>query len=147
LLTVLTTKFPLSKPWVGEEYTTRFMHIFYTNKVPRVVLQFLWIGTHLGGKRNQRATRARHGRTTTHGRSCRCGRPCQLRPHLPRATSPVLITFFPVCTTWMNEIDQGNVSLIEWMKLWSLGSMGPPLRPINHHNRHSKTILSVTRRR
>jgi hypothetical protein len=25
------------------------MHIFYTNKVPRVVLQFLWTGTQLGG--------------------------------------------------------------------------------------------------
>jgi hypothetical protein len=24
--------------------------------------------------------------------------------------------------------------------------MGPPLRPINRHNRHSKTILSVTER-
>jgi hypothetical protein len=26
------------------------MHIFDTNKVPRVVLQFLWTCTHLGGK-------------------------------------------------------------------------------------------------
>jgi hypothetical protein len=26
------------------------VHIFGTNKVPQVVLQFLWIGTHLGGK-------------------------------------------------------------------------------------------------
>jgi hypothetical protein len=26
------------------------MHIFDTNKVPRVVLQFSWIGTRLGGK-------------------------------------------------------------------------------------------------
>jgi hypothetical protein len=25
--------------------------------------------------------------------------------------------------------------------------MGPPLRPINHHNRHSKSILSVTKQR
>jgi hypothetical protein len=32
-----------------------------------------------------------------------------------------------VCTTLMNKIYQGNVGLIEWMKLWSLGSMGPPL--------------------
>jgi hypothetical protein len=31
--------------------------------------------------------------------------------------SPVPITSFPVCTTWMNKIDQGNVGLIEWMKL------------------------------
>jgi hypothetical protein len=52
LLTVLTTKFRLSKPWIREEYTTRFMHIFGTNKVPWVVLWFLWVGTHLGGKRN-----------------------------------------------------------------------------------------------
>jgi hypothetical protein len=40
LLTVLTTKIRPSKPQVREEYTTSFMHIFYTNKVPRVVLQF-----------------------------------------------------------------------------------------------------------
>jgi hypothetical protein len=26
------------------------MHIFDTNKVPRVVLHFLWTGTHLGGE-------------------------------------------------------------------------------------------------
>jgi hypothetical protein len=56
MLTVLTTKFRPSKPRVQEEYTTSFMHIVDTNKVPQVVLQFLWIGTHLGGKWNQRAT-------------------------------------------------------------------------------------------
>jgi hypothetical protein len=50
LLTVFTTKFRPSKPQVREEYTTGFMHIFYTNKVPQVVLKFLWTGTHLGGK-------------------------------------------------------------------------------------------------
>jgi hypothetical protein len=96
------------------------MHFFYTNKVPRVVLQFLWIGTHLGG--NQRATRARHSRTTRHGRPCRCswpyrcGWPYQVRPHLPRATSSVQVKSLPTCTTWMNKINQGNVGLIEWMK-------------------------------
>jgi hypothetical protein len=31
--------------------------------------------------------------------------------------SPNPITSFPACTTWMNDIDQGNVVLIEWMKL------------------------------
>jgi hypothetical protein len=117
LLTILTTKFQPSKPRVREEYTTSFMHIFYTNKVPRVVLQFLWVDTHLGGKRNQRATRARHGRTSRKGRPCRCGRPWQVRSHLPRATSSIPITSFPACTTWMNKINQGNVGLIEWMKL------------------------------
>jgi hypothetical protein len=80
-------------------------------------------------------------------RPYRCGRPCQERPALPCATSSVLNTCFPVCTTSMNEIYQGNVSLIKWIKLWSLGSMGPPLRMINRHDRHSKTILSVTERR
>jgi transposase InsO family protein len=50
MLMVLTTKIRPSKSRVREEYTTSFMHIFYTNKVPRVELQFLWIGTHLGGK-------------------------------------------------------------------------------------------------
>jgi hypothetical protein len=50
VLTVLTTKIRPSKPRVREEYTTSFMHIFGTIKVPRVVLQLSWIGTHLGGK-------------------------------------------------------------------------------------------------
>jgi hypothetical protein len=70
------------------------------------MLQFLWTGTHLGGKWNQRATRARQVRLAL-----------QVRPHLPRATSPVPNTSFPACTTWMNEIDQGNAGMIEWMKL------------------------------
>jgi hypothetical protein len=77
LLTVLTTKIWPSKPRVWEEYTTSFKHIFDTNKVPRVVLQFLWTGTHLGGKWKQCATRATHGRTTRHDRPCRYGRPCR----------------------------------------------------------------------
>jgi hypothetical protein len=50
VLTVLTTRIRLSKPRVQEEYTKSFMHIFDTNKVSRVVLQFLWTCTHLGGK-------------------------------------------------------------------------------------------------
>jgi hypothetical protein len=103
LLTVLTTKIRPSKPRV--EYTTSFMHIFYTNKVPQVVLQFLWTGTHLGGEMEP----------TCHTSQARLHH--QARLHLPSATSPVPIKSFPVCTTWMNEIDQGNVSLIEWMKL------------------------------
>jgi hypothetical protein len=37
---VLTTKIRLSKPRVREDYITSFMHIFSTNKVPRVVLSF-----------------------------------------------------------------------------------------------------------
>jgi hypothetical protein len=104
LLTVLTTKIQPSKPWVREEYTTSFMHIFYTNKVPRVLLQFLWTGAHLGEKRNQRATRARHGR------------PCQVRPHLPRATSSVPIKSFPTCTFgWTRLIKETSV----WSNGWS----------------------------
>jgi hypothetical protein len=47
----------------------------------------------------------------------RCDRPCQVRPALPRAMSSVPIESFPTCTTWMNENDQGNIGLIEWMKL------------------------------
>jgi hypothetical protein len=50
-------------------------------------------------------------------------------------------------TTWMIEIDQGNASLIEWMRLGSLGSMGPLVRPINHHNCHSQAILGIPERR
>jgi hypothetical protein len=38
LLTVLTTEIRLSEPRVREEYMISFMHIFSTNKVPRVVL-------------------------------------------------------------------------------------------------------------
>jgi hypothetical protein len=71
----------------------------------------------------------------------------QVQSTLPRATSSVPNASFPACTTWMNEIYQGNIGLIEWIKLWSLRSMGPPLRPINRQNRHSKSILSVTKRR
>jgi hypothetical protein len=56
MLMVLTTKFRPSKPRVREDFTTSFVHIFYTKKVPRVVLQFLWTCTHLGGKRDQCAT-------------------------------------------------------------------------------------------
>jgi hypothetical protein len=36
---------------------------------------------------------------------------------LARATSLVPIKSFPACTTWMNEIHQGNIGLIELMKL------------------------------
>jgi hypothetical protein len=53
------------------------------------VLQFLWTGTHLGGKWNQCVTRARHGHTTRHGRPCRCGRPgrCGCTCPVPRPRS------------------------------------------------------------
>jgi hypothetical protein len=71
----------------------------------------------------------------------------QVWPHLPHATSSVRVTSFSVGTTWMNKINQGNVGLIEWMNLGSLGSMGPLVWPINYYNRHSKTILSVPERR
>jgi hypothetical protein len=47
----------------------------------------------------------------------------------------------------MNEIDQGNICLIEWMRLGSLGSMGPLFRLINRHHFHSKAILGVPKRR
>jgi hypothetical protein len=143
----------LSKPQVQEEHTTSFMHIFGTNKVPRVVLWFSWAGTHFERNWNQRATRARHSRTTRHGQPCRCGRPCrcgwpcQVRPHLPRGSCLVQSTSSPAGTTWMNEIDQGNVGLIKWMRSGSLGSMGPLVRPINHHNCHSKAILGIPERR
>jgi hypothetical protein len=47
----------------------------------------------------------------------------------------------------MNNIDQGNIGLIEWMNLGSLGSMGPLVRQINCHNHHFKTIPSIPERR
>jgi hypothetical protein len=67
----------------------------------------------------------------------------QVRPALPRGSFRVQCTSSPTGTTWMNEIHQGNVSLIEWRGLGSLGSMGPLVQPLNCHNRHSKAILGV----
>jgi hypothetical protein len=95
MLTVLTTKIRPSKPRVREEYTTSFMHMFYTNKVPRVVLQFLWTGTHLGGK----GTNVPHELGTAAPPSmvgpagvagpARCGRTCpMLRPRSQSSPSP-----------------------------------------------------------
>jgi hypothetical protein len=66
---------------------------------------------------------------------------------MPRGSCLVQSTSCPTNTTWMNDIDQGNVDLIEWMRLGSLASMGPLVRPINRHNRHSKAILGVPERR
>jgi hypothetical protein len=83
LLTILITKIRPLKPRVREEYMASFMHIFSTNKVPRVLLWILRANTHFGRNWNQRATWARHGRTTWFGRPCRCGRPGRCgRPYL-----------------------------------------------------------------
>jgi hypothetical protein len=71
----------------------------------------------------------------------------QVRPHLPHGMPQVQLTYSPTSTIWMNKIDQGNVGLIEWMNLGSLGSMGPLVRPVNRHNYHSKAILGVLERR
>jgi hypothetical protein len=87
------------------------------------------------------------GRTTKHDRPCRCSRPWQVQPTLPRGSCLVQCTSSPAGTTWMNEIHRGNVSLIEWMWLGSLGSMSPLVRLINRHNLYSKAILGVPERR
>jgi hypothetical protein len=78
----------------------------------------------------------------------------QVRPALPGAAAPApwlvlgpMHLSSPAGTTWMNEIDQGNVGLIEWMRLGSFESMGPLVRPFNRHNRHSKAVLGVPERR
>jgi hypothetical protein len=114
------------------------------------VLQILWIGTHLGEKWSQRATRARHGRTTRHDRPCRCGRsgrcgrPWQVRPILPGAAGPApchvlsLEHFLPR----VHNLDERDLS-----RKRRFDRVCPPLQPINHYNRHSKSILSVTKRR
>jgi hypothetical protein len=89
----LTTKFRPVKPRVREEYTTSFMHIFDTNKVPRVVFQFLWIGTHLGGKGtnvpHELGTTAPPGTADPAGAvgPARCGRTCPV-PHLQSESRP-----------------------------------------------------------
>jgi hypothetical protein len=44
----LYNNFRPSKSRKREGYMTSFMHVFNTNKVPRVVLVFLLAGTHLG---------------------------------------------------------------------------------------------------
>jgi hypothetical protein len=49
------------------------MHIFDTNKVPRVVLQFLWTGTHLGG--NGANVPHEPGTTAPPGMTCRMDLP------------------------------------------------------------------------
>jgi hypothetical protein len=119
-LTVLTINIQSSKPRVREEYTTSFMHIFYTNKVPRVVLKFLWTVTHLGRKWNQRATRARHGRTTKHGRPCRCSRPGRcIWPSMCGRTCPVPR---PRSQSSLSPRAQlGWTRLIKEMSVWSNG--------------------------
>jgi hypothetical protein len=77
----------------------------------------------------------------------------QVRPALPGVAAPApWHTSSPshaslAGITWMNKIDQGNVGSIEWMNLGSLRSMGPLVRLINCHNRHSKAILSIPKRR
>jgi hypothetical protein len=97
---VLRTKFRPAKPRV-REYTTSFMHIFYTNKVPRVVLQFLWTGTQLGGNGtnvpHEPGTAASLGMTGPTGAAdlagvvipARCGRTCPVpRPRSQTLPSP-----------------------------------------------------------
>jgi hypothetical protein len=89
-------------------------------------------------------TNVPHGR----GRPNHQARPAlQVQPTLPRGSCLVQCTSSPAGTTWMNEIHRGNVSLIEWMWLGSLGSMSPLVRPINRHNLHSKAILGVPEQR
>jgi hypothetical protein len=43
----------------------------------------------------------------------------------------------------VNRDPPRKLDLIEWMKLGSLGSMVPLVRPFNRHNHHSKAILGV----
>jgi hypothetical protein len=69
------------------------MHIFYTNKVPRVVLQFLWTVTHLGGEKSTcrtSQTRPHHqARPALQVRPAWQVRPVlQVRPTLPGAAAP-----------------------------------------------------------
>jgi hypothetical protein len=93
LLMVLATKIRQSKPRVREEYTTSFMHIFGTNKVPRVVLQFSWTSTHLGGKGtnmpHEPGTAAPLGMAgpAVAADPARCGRTCPV-PCLQLKSSP-----------------------------------------------------------
>jgi hypothetical protein len=81
-LKVLTTKIRPSKPRVREEYKTSSMHILDTNKVPRFLLQFLWICTHLG--RGKEPTCNTSQAPPHH----QLRLALQLRPTLPGATAP-----------------------------------------------------------
>jgi hypothetical protein len=57
---------------------TSFMHVFNTNKVPRVVLVVLLAGMHLAVKRSHRATPGKCGRASRFCRACWYSRPCTL---------------------------------------------------------------------
>jgi hypothetical protein len=128
------------------------MHIFNTNKVPRVVLEILWIGTRLGEKWSQRATRARHGLTTKHGR------PLQVRPALPGAAGPAMCHvhgpkhFLPR----VHNLDERDLSkkcrfdrMDELVITWINGSTSPADQPPQpsfqeHPERHQAKAVHPT---
>jgi hypothetical protein len=107
LLTVLTTSFRPSKSRKREGYMTSFIHVFNTNKVPRVVLVFLLVGTHLGIKRE----------SLSHTRQVRPNQqvqPAQLVwPTLHPATIRVPTITTSTNTLWMDRIHRGYVGLIK----------------------------------
>jgi hypothetical protein len=85
------------------------MHIFYTNKVPQVVLQFLWTCTHLGGE-EPTCTWGRHGWPCRCGHPSRCGRTClMLRLRSESLPSP------HAQLGWTSLIKETSV----WLNGWS----------------------------
>jgi hypothetical protein len=107
---------------------TSFMLVFNTNKVPRVVLVFLLVGTHLAIKRE----------SPGHTGQARPNQ--QVRPALHPATFRVQATITSTNTLWMDRIRRGYVGLIQRVWKESLGSTGPLLHA---PNRHSEAILSI----
>jgi hypothetical protein len=117
-----------------------FMHVFSTNKVPRVVLEILYKGTHLGIKR----------KSPGHTRKALPNQPVRpallvwpallVRPALHPATARVQATITSTNTLWMDRIHRGYVGFIQRVWKEELGSMGPPLHATNHH---SEAILSI----
>jgi hypothetical protein len=79
---------------------TNFMHVFNTNKVPRVVLVFLLAGTHLGIKRE----------SPSHTKQVRPNQ--QVRSALHPATIRVPAFTTSTNTLWMERIHRGYVGLI-----------------------------------
>jgi hypothetical protein len=129
LLTVFTTSFWPSRSRKRGGYTTSFMHVFNTNKVPRVVLVFLLAGTHFGNKKE----------SPSHTRQVWPALLVRLDQHPATIRVPVITT--STNTLWMDRIRRGYVGLIQRVWKEALGSTGPLLPHASNH--HSEAILSI----
>jgi hypothetical protein len=88
------------------------MHVFNTNKVPRVVLVFLLAGTHLGIKRESPS----HTGQVRPALLVQPDHPVRsallVQPALHPTTTPVQATITSTNTLWMDRIRRGYVGSI-----------------------------------